>query len=250
MKKQISITDLTRMQRGRVCIAGYDEKGICYRPTLPPPGISEQSLFLNGKPVISPFAIVEFSFIAPRPQPPHTEDFDYDPRSMRFIRRIDESGRQQLLELSLFDNIESIFEQKIHDDFGYYVMDCVGPRSIGTIVPRKIIEIKYETDVTGNWDYRVRFIDRSGINFRLKITDLTWHYYCDSLRDENHQPAEISRVLSQKIQTKKVFLRIGLSRGWEKFPDRCYLQVNAIHTFPDYLKGKTFADFSSYKSIS
>ena len=39
-------------------------------------------------------------------------------------------------------------------------------------------------------------------------------------------------------------LRIGLTRGWELHPDRCYLQVTAVHTFPDYLKGLTFAEFA------
>ncbi len=40
MKTQLVITDLTRMQRGKVCIAGYDATHQCIRPTLPPPGIA------------------------------------------------------------------------------------------------------------------------------------------------------------------------------------------------------------------
>ena len=38
------ITDLTRMQHGHVCIAGYDRQRNCVRPILPPPGIDETSL--------------------------------------------------------------------------------------------------------------------------------------------------------------------------------------------------------------
>jgi hypothetical protein len=41
-----------------------------------------------------------------------------------------------------------------------------------------------------------------------------------------------------------IYLRIGLSRGWQKYPDRCYLQVNGVFTFPDYLDGKTFLDYA------
>jgi len=245
MKTKLAITDLTRMQRGSVCIAGYDKDGICFRPILPPPGIKETSLFVDGQPIIFPFAVVEYDLTYPRPQPPHTEDHDYDATSIRFFRRVRAENRERLLSLSLFESIESIFEQAIHDDWGYYVMDGVGPRSIGTVLPQDIAEVKYEKDTSGKWDYRLRFVDGVGRNYRLKITDLTWHYYCDSLRDEQNQPTEIALSLTQMLQTRKVYLRIGLSRGWAEYPERCYLQVNAIHTFPDYLSGMTFADFRS-----
>ncbi|MGI6627904.1 MAG: hypothetical protein ACOX4K_06115 [Bacillota bacterium] len=41
-----------------------------------------------------------------------------------------------------------------------------------------------------------------------------------------------------------VFFRIGLARGWSRYPDRCYLQITGVYTFPDYLDGKCFADFA------
>ena len=122
-------------------------------------------------------------------------------------------------------------------------MDGCGSRSIGTILPKEILKVKYEEDITGNWDYRLQFIDMQDQTYRLKITDLTWQYYCDSQRNENHTPEQIAQDLCQMLKSRQVYLRIGLSRGWAKYPDRCYLQVNAIHTFPDYLDGKTFADF-------
>ncbi len=231
------------MQRGCVCIVGYDKDGNCLRPTLPPPGIKEASLFTNGHPMVFPFAVVEYDLVCPRPQPPHTEDCDYDPASVKFIRRVKDENRERLLKISLFEDVEAIFEQTVHDDWGYYVMDGCGPRSIGTILPENILEVKYEEDTTSNWDYRLRFADAQSKVYRLKITDLTWHYYCDSLRDASCPPTRIASELSQMLESCKVYLRIGLSRGWSEHPGRCYLQVNAIHTFPDYLNGKTFADF-------
>jgi len=90
VKKRLVITDLTRMQAGRVCVAGYDEQGHCIRPVLPPPGILESSLLVEGKPVVFPFAIVEYELLQSRPQPPHTEDCFYDPAAVRFIRRVEE----------------------------------------------------------------------------------------------------------------------------------------------------------------
>lgn len=245
MKVQIAITDLTRMQRGCVCVAGYDREGRCYRPILPPPGILEKSLldkFLE--PVIFPFAVVEYDFIKSRSQPPHTEDYIYNPDSVIFVKEV--LNRERVLNLSLFENVEAIFEQTIYDDVGFYVMDGCGPRSTGTILPNNIVQVRYESGKDGNWDYRLHFYDRINRFFRLKITDLTWHYYCDSLRNENNEPNQIAHQLTQLLKTRKVYLRIGLSRGWNKYPDRCYLQINAIHTFPDYLEGKTFANLKKH----
>ena len=240
MKTNLVITDLTRMYRGMVCIAGYDNTRRCIRPTLPPPGIPENALMRGNSPIIFPFAVVEFDLLNPTPQPPHVEDWHYDPESPRFIKLIQD--RKKILSWSLFDGLSDIFEQPIHDDLGFYVMDCQGARSLGTIRPRKILEVIYEPGIEGPWDYRLRFLAGQGTHYRLKITDLTWHYYCDSLRGDNCDPHQISAELTKQLAAREVFLRIGLSRGWKKFPDRCYLQINGIYTFPDYLEGKTFAD--------
>ena len=93
MKKPLVITDLTRMQEGRVCIAGYDHDGNCIRPVLPPPGIHEHTLYAQGQPSVFPFAVVEYDLTHPQPQPPHTEDHRYDPTSVRFVERLDTERR-------------------------------------------------------------------------------------------------------------------------------------------------------------
>jgi len=55
----------------------------------------------------------------------------------------------------------------------------------------------------------------------------------------------LSRRLLRKadhtLRSSKVFAhRPGA--GLERVPDRCYLQITGIYTFPDYLDGKTFLD--------
>jgi len=35
-----------------------------------------------------------------------------------------------------------------------------------------------------------------------------------------------------------------LARGWERYPDRCYVQITGVYSFPDYLSGRCFADFA------
>jgi hypothetical protein len=240
MKTHIVITDLTRMYRGMVCIAGYDAHRRCIRPTLPPPGIPETTLINDKQPIIFPFAVVEFDLLEQTPEPPHTEDQRFDPDSPRFIRKV--INRQAVLDWSLFENIPAIFEQPINTDFGFYVMDCQGVRSLGTIHPASIDKVVYEQDVKGTWDYRLYFTDGRGDSYRLKITDLTWQFYCQQLKGTSITPAQISEQLTAGLLSSEVYLRIGLSRGWKRFPDRCFLQINGIYTFPDYLNGKTFAD--------
>ena len=95
-------------------------------------------------------------------------------------------------------------------------MECQGTRSLGTIHPKKIHRVIYEQGVEGPWDYRLWFTDGQGNFYRLKITDLTWHYYCDSLRGEDRDPDKISAELTEQLAGRDVYLRIGLSRGLEE----------------------------------
>ena len=144
MKKSLVITDVTRMQEGRVCVAGYDNDGNCIRPVLPPPGIHETTLYVQKRPIVFPFAVVEYALTQPTPQPPHTEDYRYDSSSMRFVELLEPERRQAALEKSLFTSVSAIFEEPIHHDVGHYVMDGRGPRSLGTIRPQRIISAVYE----------------------------------------------------------------------------------------------------------
>ena len=140
VKKQIIITDVTRMQEGRVCIAGYDQDGRCVRPVLPPPGIHESSLYSQGRLIVFPFAVVEFDLQQPISEPPHTEDWRYNPTSVAFIRKLDEKQKRETLEKSLFRDLAVIFQVPILSDVGHDVMAGQGPRSLGTVRPRRILK--------------------------------------------------------------------------------------------------------------
>ena len=242
MITRLVITDLTRMYHGNVCLAGYTSDRRCVRPVTKSLGIPENSLYLGGGQIISPFSVIEIELKESDPHPPHTEDTFFELGSISYVREVQD--RESVLSWSLFENVEKIFEQEIRKDPGYYILDCQGPRSLGTIRPANIHEVKYESSNEGVWDYRLGFYDESDKYFRLKIVDLTWQYYCDSLRDEENGPAEIAKRLTRELKKHKVYIRIGLARGWKTFPERCYLQITGIYTFPDYLEGRKFAHFS------
>lgn len=166
MKTKLVVTDLTRMQRGMVCIAGYDQAHHCIRPTLPPPGISQKSLIQAGRPIIFPFALVELDLLQPDPNPPHTEDYQFASDSPHFIRLIQD--RKTVLQWSLFKSVSKVFDQPIHDDFGFYVMDCQGTRSVGTIHPSAIAKVSYEQGIAGgNIQIGVIYKSMASIHFRI-----------------------------------------------------------------------------------
>jgi len=244
MRKTLVITDLTRMHEGRVCVAGYDEEGACIRPVLPPPGILEQSLYADGKPAVFPSAVVEYDLLEHRPQPPHTEDWRYDPASVQFVERLKGKQMHETLTRALSQSVAAIFEQPILTGPGFYVMDGQGPRSLGTVRAFQP-EARYEQRDEGRWEYRLRFDDHAGHSYSLGVTDLSWRYYCDHQRNQRRSPSDIAAELNAVLQSaEEIYLRIGLARGWEKFPDRCYLQIIGVYAFPGYLRGRTFADFA------
>ena len=76
MKATLTITDLTRMQGDRVCVAGYLPDGVCVRPVFAKGGLTEGWLRAGRQLAIRPFAMIEFEMQGtPRALlPPHTED--------------------------------------------------------------------------------------------------------------------------------------------------------------------------------
>jgi hypothetical protein len=244
MKTVLAITDVTRMYEGRVCVAGYDKNGKCIRPVLPHPGLHERSLYSRGRPIVFPFAIVALDLLEPLPHAPHTEDCDFEPTSIRLIDQLDDKHKRAELTRTLSPTVKDIFEVPILTKPGHYVLDGQGPRSLGTIRPRVVIRADFKCPPEGKRDYRLTFVDGSETFFRLMVTDLTWRYYNDHQQKAGQTPEQISQDLTSRLRRSGVYLRVGLARGWDKFPERCYLQVTGIYTFPDYLDGQTFADLA------
>lgn len=244
MKKTLVITDVTRMYEGRVCIAGYDREGTCVRPVLPPPGIAETMLYdAQGHPAIFPFAEVEFDLLHPDPEPPHVEDYRYDPRSVRFLRRIGDEERARILQSTTFPTLGDLFGVPVLSGPGHYIPKGQGCRSLGTIRPQTVTQVIYGVE-DGKTKYRLGFVQGDGSALTLTVTDLTWRYYLEYGRRKGFSLQRISSDLTRALQHVDVYLRIGLARGWDKFPDRCYVQITGVYTVPDtILKGRTFADF-------
>ena len=243
MKGGIIITDVTRMSGQRVCIAGVDQKGKSYRPVFAGSNtpILEGWLYQGNRPVVFPFAWVEFDFLKHVPDAPHTEDWTVDDQFKNLYTTY--TDRRALLAKIADRSVVSIFGAPIQHNPGSYICEGKGNRSLGTVeadVSHFFYGIRFE-----HWDYRITFTDCARQDYSLKVTDLSFLYYCDHLRvKEGWSTDKISQYLQRKLSSGKTFLRIGLARPtWAKHPHCCFLQITGVYTFPDYLEGRCFADF-------
>jgi len=233
------------MGGARVCVAGVTDEGQCIRPEFADSRpILENWLFDNDRVIIRPFARVILNLIEPIPQPPHSEDWIVEENYKQYLGDFDLEERNNFLRNILDPNVSSIFGAEIQTDFGYYICEDEGNRSLGTIQVAEIVNFTHELSF-GRWDYRLSFIDQSGSRYRLRITDLALRNYIDYLRIHEEIPYyEIGQQITETLQQSLVFLRIGLARPtWDEHPHCCFLQINGVYTFPDYLGGRCFADF-------
>ncbi len=249
MITELFITDVTRMGQNRVCIAGVNRRGKSIRPTLPPPGIQEEMLYENGNCVIRPFMKMRLDLQECPIHPPHTEDMIMDLESRECCGILSPENALNLLTRILDPNVQSIFNSEIHD--GCFISLGTGDRSLGTIKPAEISFVRHQLNASERWETKITFTDSQGKTFHLPVTDLSFRYYLDHLREvEKQTPGHIGLHLQQILNNANTFLRIGLARGFH--PDknqpqtRCYLQITGIYSFPDYLDGRCFADFSHH----
>lgn len=212
-------------------------------------GLTEPWLYHRGEAVIRPFAIVGLDLEQTAREPPHSEDMRL--RTLRREQRalLPVSRRQALLEKILDPDVASIFGCELHDDLGWHTKAGEGHRSLGTVLVDRLDGISYTLRNT-RYDYRLSFRDASGARYaRLKVNDLLFRYYLDFLRAvEGRSCEEISEHITKVLRGGTLYLRLGLTRGWAEHIDRCYLQITGVHSFPDYLDGRCFADFASARA--
>ncbi len=246
MRKTVLITDLTRMRGNRVCIAGYTgypNSLECVRPVFDYGFIDEDWICKSSEAVIRPFAEVEFEFLGrPAITPPHTEDYIIDKNVMpNGIRLLSECERLALLEELEDACVREIFGTEVCGEPGYYLKSGTGVRSLGTIRP-SWFTVSCEPR-NGKPDYRICFGDGES-SYCLKVTDLAFQYYINKEKETKSDQQVEEQTYRLLKSADHVFFRIGLARGWSEYPDRCYLQITGVYTFPDYLGGKCFADLS------
>jgi|SRR6266404_979827 len=248
MKKIIMVTDLTRMSKLNVCVAGYTDDGLCIRPVLPHGPLKEKWLWPdadgNKEAIIRPFAVIEIDVLDRRPAviPPHTEDWPLRTFQRTHHRLLTDDQRRTLLDRTLSGNVEAIFGAPLHGDVRGYVTAGEGLRSLGTIAPKSIRKVHFDEKYG---TYRLDFVDYADNQYDLAVNDMAFRDYLHYSRIKTGKsPHELAEELTSHLKPKPVYLRIGLARHFPEQPDRCYLQITGVYSFPDYLEGRCFADFA------
>jgi len=233
------------MQGDHICVAGYLRDGTCIRPLFQWGRLTESWVWQKGNVVIRPFTEVELDLLQHVPDPPHSEDWWVDPTYYRLVRILKPDQRVTLLQKIEDTNVQGIFGAPIQQESGWFIQAGQGTRSLGTIKVATLERVAYTCRPDGRWDYRIAFTDGARTQYRLAVTDLAFRCYLDHLRQhEAVPPDKAAEHLTAYLRESTLYLRIGLARGWEKYPDRCHLQITGVYSFPDYLDGKCFADFN------
>jgi hypothetical protein len=90
-----------------------------------------------------------------------------------------------VLESTRSPSLSEVYDDALRHDQQWFVEARTGRRSLGTIAPAAILGVTYrERAEFGKWDYRLRFRDDGGAEYNLSVTDLSFRYHLDHLRDE------------------------------------------------------------------
>ena len=243
------ITDVTRMKTPRVCIAGVTEDGQTIRPIFPYGNIEEDWLYENGQVVVRPFARISLNLMAPRSNPPHCEDWVIQPESRKFLGLLNEEEGKAFLSRIADPSVDKMFGADLQSRPGHYIRENEGCRSLGTVHAKIITRVMLREN-NGKLDYRIEFVDDNDCIYSLSVTDLSFRYYVFYKHCESIALQRIANYLVQQFHQGDVYLRIGLARPtWKEHPHCCFLQVNGIYTFPDYLNGTCFADYDNKAAV-
>ena len=244
MRTQLAITDLTHMWGDQVCIAGVDGAGNCVRP-VKPNGVRRHDLIKQGTPLIYPRAVVELDLSDTAIAPPHVEDKLFAPNSVKLLRECSDAEFEQGLRDISFGSVAEMFDG--HLEASRRVAPGAPTRSLGTLADVELEGVTID-DRYDRRRFRLDFVDPSGKQYvNYPINDLAFRGYGASLTGEGIDYREVEIAAMTKLTSaRRMYLRIGPARPAQlgDYPETCWVQVTGIHTFPDYLEGRTFADFN------
>ncbi len=240
MKKTLVITDVTQMPApDEVCVVGIDTEGRCIRPICEG-GFSKQYLYdIKHRVILRHGARVEFDLYPVDIRPPHIEDMRFEPASIVGKGLCSVSEWEHALKITSYKIVEDIFSGYLKERG--WVMPGSQTRSIATLSGARIIDVELTSNSVKP---RIIFTDSSGYEFNRPASDLNLWERCFSLvKRQGRNLLEVKKeLLSILKDVDRLYLRLGLARPWDQ-DQKCWLQITGVYTFPDYLKGKCFADF-------
>ena len=242
MRELIAITDVTHMWGDQVCIAGVNKDLKCIRPVIEN-GVLIWDLLRPRKPVIFPGAKVEFDLTPADIVPPHIEDATFDPDTVKSRGTFGERHWEQLLRSICFKSVSEIFDGHLENR---NVPPGTNTRSLGTVADVRLNRLEID-DRFERRTLRMDFEDATGEAYkRFPVNDLAFRGFF-----QEHESGALAKgqaelaVMAALTAAARVYLRVGLARptGMGDYEEACWAQITGVYTFPDYLNGRTFADF-------
>lgn len=244
MKQSLLITDVTAMRGEAVCFAGVNAAGECKRPIFADRrSILREHLAPKQGGLIRPRAVVEMELTrCDRWEAPHVEDCFFDWEQVEALFLVSEKEWRDWLAFLAVEDIAAALGVKLSE--GRKARSGEGRASLTTVRACEIegFQIQESRYEAGKHRYRLRFRSEQGRRYHLPVTDLSLRALAEGLLAQVGERAVVAeRIFTSILEADEVYLRLGLGRhfrGWH------YLQVNGIYTFPDYLQGRCYADFS------
>jgi hypothetical protein len=234
------VLDVTRMSGEKVCVGGYLEEGDPIRPVGFFHGLDQSWLQPSPENTVVPFSVLDL-FVGGKPEDavaPHTEDRLVPPHGHVIVDKLPEADCREWLEWRQATGVAETFGTEIYADqpgsWGRYVLRGRGTRSLGTVQATDIEEILFQyRPERSRWEYRLRFRDGVGKVYQLAVVDLAFRRQLDALRDSGLAPQDAAAAMRDGLRGQRVYLRVGLARGWDRHPDRCYLQLTGVYGFAE-----------------
>ena len=224
---EVVITDVTRMQGNRVCIAVLHRRS---RIRLHEP--QPDKVWLGSVGGIGVGDVVSLSWKAPRQvHRPHVDDADWNPATLEKLRRISEDQLISKMTALAFSSVRDAFGRPMFysDNGNAAFAPDKGARSLAFLAVSSVRAYPHEGGV------RVDFTDSERRWMMAPMEDLnvrTHQAQCSSCS------AGLSELLASEFEGDKALMAVGLGRPFEhgSSPAACYLQVNHIFHIPSRRK--------------
>ena len=249
MQRDILITDLTAMQKDRVCIAGVSRDWAPARPVFARASPARSHLCRDGQVLIRPRAVLSLH-LEPfaRPAAPHVEDCLWSqPRTARFLQLLEDERWRRVLQRLADACPRPLFGaglQRLGNERNRVLRPGPAACSLATLRCAGPVTFHFilKSSAPDKFRYALHFSDDHGASYEnIPVTDLALRACARASFLEGASAPAVSESLTAQLNAAdSLFLRVGLGR---RYKGRYWLQVNGIYSFPDFLQGRCFADF-------
>jgi len=229
--QEVLVLAMTKMKSG-ICTAGFTHEtdaitGLRWvRPvresdTVLPGDMTDA----NGR-LVQCGDVIELDLLAPRPDPPHVEDWltDFVRHRPRVLRRLEGERRARLFARCL---------DRAPDDVLLH-----HTRSLCLVRPDQVWA-RFSLDrYSGKYETRMGFTLTSGGDFwttgrrGASVTDLKWRALGRRWLGEKSRALTLDHdALLERLDAEAVYLAVGLSRLWQ---GKYWPLVVGVHVVPDY----------------